>query len=357
MLPCSLLAQYEETTIVTACEMVARFADLPALDDRDVMEWIGTYGPTLRRGSSRVALLDMAAAMSHLPPMERGVDGTALLAWCVIGACQTWADHVAVAPMVPTYVVDRVPATPRKRAGKKGGSIPDVRKAPRPAHAERAAMVLVRAANDILATAGEQMGRDADGGQGLRLLGGLSWMPRQRTPSLPDSPVRIDSVREDDRVPSLPVTRVSRVRHTDDHAVAWHVRIPGDMVRQDVRDDDGKVVGYVTTCEKSHRRTFTYRRGTGWRDATADRKANRAAAARARRAMIKASSTAPTGKDRRAALLAAIGAEQTWQGWTFKITAQARRGYAPTIHAQHDATGATHDGTPRQVASAVLTTA
>lgn len=337
-----LLAEHDEATQVVAANMVAYYIDLPTLDDGETIgEWIAHYGPTIR-GAARVGLLDMLATMDRVS-VTRGATGTDLLAWAIIGAADTWSRVVAVPAMVPTFIIDREPATPRVR-NRKGASAPDARRSRRPDHASRAAMELAHAANDILASAGQ-----AD----HHLLGGLTWMPREVTPDL--------GYRDDDDIAHAPVIdavgegwrkRPCKARRTfvladGSHRFTERITV-GERTRVIVRDDDGKVIEYRDVMPRQ-RKVTRRRTDTGIIDETEQSKARRSSKARM---------AAARGSDLRAEVMAAVktldkvGAVTAWRTWTITLHKAATARTAARLSAT------TPDGqslltTPRSLATAL----
>jgi len=349
----------DEGVAVAACSAVALFVDLPDIDDEETpSEWIVRYGPTVR-GSSRMALVDLLATMDRVSA-TRGSNGTDLLTWAVIGAADTLQRRDAVAALMPTYVIDREPATPRVR-NRKGASSPDVRKSRRPDHASRVAMELTHAANDILANAGEQ---------DHSLLGGQTWQPREMTPSLPGA--AIDYVSEGWRKRPVKGRRVYCQTATGEYR--FTERTAGDAERNRIveRDDNGRAVSIIATMPKQRRTTRglqalaspvptgpnttgrTIAKLSELHDVTQE-------AAERRKDKARASKRAQRGSDTRAdimALLATLntqGARAAYGDWSITLQAVAKRKMSAHYSA-HGPNGAVLVGSPRQLASAILAT-
>jgi hypothetical protein len=338
-----------EDIAVQACSAVALYADLPDIDDAETpSEWIDRFGPTVR-GSARMALVDLLATMDRVS-VTRGSDGTDLLAWSVIGAADTLARRDAVSALMPAYIIDREPATPRVR-NRKGSSSPDVRKSRRPDHASRVAMELTHAANDILSSAGVE---------DHSLLGGQTWCPREITPSLgyidddgrAVGPIFNDYVSEGWR--KRPVKGRRMYCQTATGEYRWTERTAGDAERKRIveRDDNGQAVGIIDAMPRQQRITRQLT-STGIRNVTEEAAARRKDKAR----QIK---RAARGTDQREGIMAVLrtlnveGARASYGNWAITLQTEARRKMSPVLMAQRG--DATLIGTPRALASAIIAT-
>jgi hypothetical protein len=336
-----IVRDLDETIAVLACSAVALFVDLPDIDDAETpSEWIGRYGATIR-GSSRMALVDMLATMDRVS-VSRGASGTDLLAWCVVGAADTLQRHNAIVAMMPTWLIDREPATPRVR-NRKGQSSPDVRKSRRPDHASRVAMELTHAANDILSSAGF-----AD----HSLLGGQTWQPREMTPALPDA--QIDHVSEGWRKRTVKGRRMYCMAETGEYR--WTERTAGDAERKRIveRDDNGQAVSIIDAMPKQVRITRQLT-STGIRNVTAE-------AQERRKVKATEAKRAARGSDVRAdimALLATLdvaGARASYGEWSITLHTEAKRKLSPVFVAERKVGPATQRkvGPPRELASCII---
>jgi hypothetical protein len=334
-----IIEQLDEGIAVAACSAVALYVDLPDIDDAETAtEWIDRFGPTVR-GSSRMALADLLATMDRVS-VSRGASGTDLLAWAIIGAADTLTRRDAVAALMPTYVIDREPATPRVR-NRKGMSSPDVKRSRRPDHASRVAMELTHAANDILSSAGF-----AD----HSLLGGQTWQPREMTPAMPEA--LIDHVSEGWRKRPVKGRRMYCMAETGEYR--WTERTAGDAERNRIveRDDQGKATNIIATMPRQRRITRQLT-ATGIRNVTAD-------AAERRKGKARASKRAARGSDVRSDIMAVLrtlnveGARASYGAWSITLQTEAKRKLSPVLVAQRE--DETLIGTPRQLASALIAT-
>jgi hypothetical protein len=344
-----IVRDLDETIAVLACSAVALYADLPDIDDAETAtEWIDRYGATIR-GSSRMALIDMLSTMDRVSA-TRGSNGADLLAWAVIGAADTLQRRDAVAALMPAYIIDREPATPRVR-NRKGMSSPDVKRSRRPDHASRVAMELTHAANDILSSAGF-----AD----HSLLGGQTWQPREMTPALgyidddgrAVGPIFNDYVSEGWRKRSVKGRRMYCMAETGEYR--WTERTAGDAERTRIveRDDQGKATNIIDAMPRQKRITRQLT-STGIRNVTEE-------AAERRKDKARASKRAERGSDTRADIMALLrtldtqGASAAYGDWSITLQTEAKRKLSPVLVAQRG--DETVIATPRALASAIIAT-